>query len=237
MKRNILIALMFALFVNCFADEFELDNIPKTHYGIWIPKEFDNLFKKDCNYISALKNNKSIKAHDILIVTDKKIQSDSGFHDGYAIEKSEFNMFKLEMNKKVPKLFDGNNNEYILINNTVENYTNVFENYLISQIDKKLKTYNPEKAIYVKNNKLYIQSRIPEYGPYILIPDLYFLYRFGIDSTKYNFLMYDENKDNYYGVILDKNSIEVDVFIEKIELVGKATSDMSVESVRAFSMK
>ena len=49
MKRIILIGLMFTLIVYCFADDFDLDNIPKTHYGIWIPKEFDDSFKKDCN--------------------------------------------------------------------------------------------------------------------------------------------------------------------------------------------
>jgi len=236
-KRIILIGLMFTLIVYCFADDFDLDNIPKTHYGIWIPKEFDDSFKKDCNYISALKINKSIGAHDILIVTDKRIQSNLGFHDGYAIKKSEFSTFKLEMNKKIPKLFDGKYNEYILISNSVENYTNVFINYLSSQIDKTIKNYTTEKAIYVKDYKVYIRSRIPEYGPYILIPDLYFLYRYDIDCTKYNFLMYDEEKENYYGVIFDKNTIEVDVFILKIELTGKAIYDISVESVRAFSMK
>ena len=104
------------------------------------------------NYISALKINKSIGAHDILIVTDKRIQSNLGFHDGYAIKKSEFSTFKLEMNKKIPKLFDGKYNEYILISNSVENYTNVFINYLSSQIDKTIKNYTTEKAIYVKDH-------------------------------------------------------------------------------------
>lgn len=60
---------------------------------------------------------------------------------------------------------------------------------------------------------------------------------FDLNRTAVNFLMYDEERENYYGVFLDINSIEVDEFIQKIELTGKAINDISVESVRAFSMK
>src|SRR5574344_3042385 len=130
MKRNIFMAFMLVLAFTCFADEYDLGNIPETHYGRWIPREFDNTFKKDCNYIKALQNNSTIKAHDILIISKNHIQSDKGFHDGYAIPKSEFKDFILKMNGNIPELTDGNKNEYVLISKSTDDYREIFVNYL-----------------------------------------------------------------------------------------------------------
>lgn len=236
MKRNFFMAFMLVLAFTCFADEYDLGNIPETHYGIWIPREFDNTFKKDCNYIKALHNNSTIKAHDILIISKNHIQSDKGFHDGYAIPKSEFKDFILKMNGNIPELTDGNKNEYVLISKSTDDYREIFVNYLTAEIGKRLKKYNPEKAMYVKENNFYIQSQYSEYGPYGLIPDLFVMSINGI-ANDYDFIMADAT--TYYGVHLEKNKIEIDEFIEKIKLRGNTIigDNNSFEVVRVFSME
>jgi len=58
------------------------------------------------------------------------------------------------------------------------------------------------------------------------------------DITKdYNFLMIDCNSRSYYGVHFDKDKIEVDEFIEKIQLQGNAQKDSTYEAVQVFLME
>jgi hypothetical protein len=237
MKRSVLLVAILSVFAYCFADEYELKNIPKTHYGIWIPKEFDNIITENGNYILAQKSNREKKAHDILVVTTNRIQSDLGFHDGYAIQQNDFNKFVLTIKNQTPIMFDVNKNEYVLVSTAIDDYKTVFINYMISKIEKILSRYSKEKAIYVKNNMIYIRSRGPEYGPFRLLPDMFFLNMNGIDGSKYYFLIYDDKKDIVYGVSLNSNSVEIDAFIEKRVLIGNEVKEKNVEIVRAFSLQ
>ncbi len=237
MKRIVLLVTILSVFAYCFADEYELKNIPKTHYGIWIPKEFDNIITENGNYILAQKSNREKKAHDILVVTTNRIQSDLGFHDGYAIQQNDFDKFVLTTKDQTPIMFDGNKNEYVLISTAIDDYKTVFINYMISKIEEEIGKSSHGKAIYVKNNMFYIRSRVPEYGPFRLLPDMFFLNRNGIDGSKYFFLIYDDKKDLVFGVSLNNNSVEIDVFIEKWVLSGNVVKEKKVEIVRAFSLQ
>lgn len=236
-KMMVILLVMF-LSINCISNENEyyIDNIPSTHFGIWIPKIFDDDFKTTFTYSNSNSLKRTKKAHDILIVDSNRISSDLGFNDGYAITKTEYQQFKLENKKGNITLFDQNGNEYLRIGKG-NNYSEVFSNYIMAIINKKVASISSKIALIFSENVIYIASQVPELGPYELVLNMTFMYRNDIQPNDYNIILYNRKQNIFYGMKINTDSVSIDQFIERTSLLGNVIQSSEVEKVTVFIMK
>jgi len=151
-KIKIFLLLFYVNSLCIFSDEYVLQNIPIEFTGTYIPVQYDNILKSTRNHFQAMLSNKR-HYHDILLLDNDQCRSNAGFHDGYAIQKSEFKDFSFVSNSNGKFIIDNNGNSYRRISETIG--YDEFEKYVIDVIFEDAQSL---KNIVLNRNKVVINN-------------------------------------------------------------------------------
>lgn len=240
MKRTlaVVLLLLISVTVNAQGDDYQLGSISPSHWGIWVPRSFDRDFRETGIYSTSLAMNKQNgKAHDILIVEQGKIWSDSGFHDGYAIKKTEFSQFTLAGSETEPVLIDNRGNNYIFIGaGNRQNYTEVFSTYILSIVQEKLEKISKTIPMKISGSTVIFAPSSYNLGPNELLLDLFMFARTGFDAREYSIFLFNRESGNTYGLKLGDQSVVVDLFAMNISMEGVYTKKTGIGKTQVFEL-
>lgn len=156
MKSLMLLVLLF-LGVFTFADEFTYPEIEDKCVGTYIPVDIDNNLKKTKLFYTALKLGYPIH-HDVLFMGKNKCYSDARFHDGYAIEVSEFKNYRFVENDSGFFCLDDKGNSYKKISDKLNDYGYGYEYYINYILNVIFDFSKDMKNIEIKGDKIQIDN-------------------------------------------------------------------------------
>lgn len=144
MKKYLTAIFLLLITVSAFAGE-----IPKKFYGTYLPEKYIDALKKHKIHIKALSENDN-SYYDIICITkydgEDAIFSNIGFHDQFAIDKSEFRHNWKNKDSKI--ITDKKKNKYIKISNGTD-YDEKISKFISKEIFSKKKYKNKNNVLEV----------------------------------------------------------------------------------------
>ncbi|GHU94326.1 hypothetical protein FACS189479_06930 [Spirochaetia bacterium] len=214
MKKYIIFMPMFIISLNLFAQkisqEYYLNNIEDDFIGVYLPIEYINSLVKTKNHSISMHLNNSEKYHDVLAVNKNIIYSNLKWHDQYAIQSNEGNLYTYMKIENDNIIVDNNENSYKKIGDDPSQYSSIVRNYVGNIIfndvvEKKIGVYISDREIVIPF--LYFFTGVDNYE--IILDDMFYekgssilLYNRQRDVMVYlvingtNYLFYDMKEDN-----------------------------------------
>jgi hypothetical protein len=240
MKRLLTLILCVFPMLCCFSQtsEFLLSKVPYTHFGVWVPKTFDDALKTDFTYAKDLASREAGGPHTILIVEPKRAWSTVKFHDGYGIPAADFSKYALGMADGQPTLVDDRGNSYVYLGpGNMSNYTDIFSAYLLAELDRRAKLVSPSIALKALSGNLYFLTQEPRLGPFKPLLDPFYIERLKFDTSAYNLFIYSDATKAIYGLKINPDSVIVDELVESDSFTGNALTEQSLNVSRRFTLK
>jgi len=157
-KKVSIILFLFFYAANLFAvsDEYELNNVNDEYIGTYIPVDLElRLYqsKKFYESLQASRKYGTTKPHDVLYLQKTICYSDLGFHDGYAIQKKDFENFRFISGNGLTFCIDNEGYLYRKISNA-EHSSSEYAEYVMKIILSNLQN-SSEIQIDGRNLKIY----------------------------------------------------------------------------------
>ena len=208
-KLSLITVFMFIAFL-AFADasDYELNNVKDEYIGTYIPVDLElRLYqsKKFYESLRASRKYEETRPHDVLFLQKDICYSDSGFHDGYAIQTKEFINYKFITGQGGVFCIDDNGYLYRKFSNEEYGYKEYIE-YVMKII------LSNSSAIKIQNGNLIIDNIVYEVnldGNFFDITDTAILLFNDALNAGWYFLVKDGNDGVLYSGKRTENSIEI----------------------------
>jgi hypothetical protein len=178
--------------------DFNLKLIPNDFMGVYLPQEYIDSLVSTRNHSLSI-HSYSSKIHDVFAVIEDAIYSNSKWHDQYAIDASEGDLFQYISNGDEKIIIDNNGHSYRKIGDEPRNYYGITDTFVAEIILSELES--KRMGVFVSNGM-------------VVIPFLYFFtgedtFIINLDDMFFekdlNLLLISTNQDNrfYIGLLID----------------------------------
>jgi hypothetical protein len=181
-------------------DKFYLKPIDDDFIGVYLPLEYIDSLKNTKNHSLSMHLNDRSRYHDVLSVSKNIIYSNLKWHDQYAFDAAEVNLFQFMKNGGDVIIKDNNGYLYKKIGNDPFEYYSIVRTFVGNIIFEKL---------------LERKIGISVFDSTVIIPFLYFFtdqdtYKINLDDMFFekgvNILLYNQNDSSYISMIIDGES-------------------------------